>query len=316
MVLDEIKKVAVLGAGTMGPGIAQCFAMAGYNVSIWSKDATLLPQAEMLMRSSLETMVEAGVSDAKIIEPTMDRVVFNDSLDDAIEGAHFITEAIIENLEIKKQLFKELDKKCSDEVIIASNTSYLNIFDIMSDRRKEKTVITHWFAPPEIIPLIEVVKGHDTSEETIQTVLNLLNRIGKKPILLKKYLPGFIINRLQRILGKEIFYMLDNDFITAEQLDLAVKASLAPRMMLLGLVQRYDFTGLDLSAKNIENGAYEEPPDTPQPKCLFDKVAQGELGVKSGKGFYDYSGRSIKDIMHERDVKLLQIFDVNKDLIN
>ena len=127
-------------------------------------------------------------------------------------------------------------------------------------------------------------------------------------ISLDKYVPGFIINRIQRILGREIFFLLDNGYITADQLDLAVKASIAPRMMLLGLVQRYDFTGLDLSAKNLENPDYIEPPLDNHPKSLFEKVEKGDLGVKTGKGFYDYSGRELEDILKERDDGLLSIF--------
>jgi 3-hydroxybutyryl-CoA dehydrogenase len=124
---------------------------------------------------------------------------------------------------------------------------------------------------------------------------------------MQKFVPGFAINRMLRILGRETFFLLDNGYITADQLDLAVKASLAPRMMVLGLVQRYDFTGLDLSARNLENPGFLEPPLDNRPKSLFDLVEKGHFGVKTGRGFYDYSDRKLEDVLKERDDKLLKV---------
>jgi 3-hydroxybutyryl-CoA dehydrogenase len=124
---------------------------------------------------------------------------------------------------------------------------------------------------------------------------------------MEKFVPGFAMNRILRILGREIFFLLDNGYITPEQLDLAVKASIAPRMMVLGLVQRYDFTGLDLSARNLENPDFLEPPLDNRPKSLFDLVEEGNFGVKTGKGFFDYSGRKLEDVLRERDDKLLKV---------
>ena len=121
-------------------------------------------------------------------------------------------------------------------------------------------MVTHWFAPAHILPLVEVVREPRTSDETETTVLDLLTKIGKTPVLMQKYVPGHAINRLLRIIGREVFYLLDNGYITADQLDLAVKASIAPRMCTLGVVQRYDFTGLDLSAGNLRLANYPEPP--------------------------------------------------------
>ena len=136
----------------------------------------------------------------------------------------------------------------------------------------------------------------------------MLKSIGKAPVLLNEYVPGFIINRLQMILGKEVFYLLDNGFISPEDLDAAVRNSLAPRMMVLGLVQRIDFTGLDMTARNIENKQYQQPPENLRPRSLFDRVARGDLGVKSGRGFFDYSEKSMEEILTERDEKLIKAF--------
>ena len=168
-------------------------------------------------------------------------------------------------------------------------------------------IIAHWFAPPHIIPLVEVVKGPESSDAVVEAVMEILQAMGKTPVLIEKYVPGFVINRILRILGRETFFLLDNGYITPEQLDLAVKASIAPRMMLLGLVQRYDFTGLDLSAKNLENPDYLEPPMDNRPRGLFELVEKGHLGVKTRKGFFDYTDQTLEETLKKRDDYLLKI---------
>jgi 3-hydroxybutyryl-CoA dehydrogenase len=189
----------------------------------------------------------------------------------------------------------------------------LNVYELSP--RPATTVIAHWFAPPHILPLIEVVRGPETSDETLETVVALMKRIGKTPVVLKKFVAGFLINRLLRAIGREMFYLLDNGFVTAEELDLAVKASIAPRMVVLGIVQRYDFTGLDISARNLENPDFPDPPIDNHPKTLFDLVEAGHLGVKSGKGFFDYGGRPLKEILRDRDEKLLDIFRATESFL-
>lgn len=150
----------------------------------------------------------------------------------------------------------------------------------------------------------------------METVLTLLRACGKTPVRLEKYVPGYIINRIQILLNTEVFYLLENGICTPEQLDLAVKASLMPRGMVLGLVQRYDFTGLDISANNIMNGSYVMPETSRHPAALFDHVDKGELGIKTGKGFYDYGGRSREELCAKRDKLLFQVLRATKDLIN
>lgn len=308
MKMDDIRKVAVLGSGTMGPGIAQTFAQYHYPVTVWSQVPKEHEQAKKVVKASLEILVHHNLFSQAEIEPTLKRLTFTTDLKNAVCDADLVVECILENLKIKGDLFQKLDVLCKDNALIASNTSYLNIFQVTPERRQNHTVIAHWFAPPQIIPLVEVVRGPASSDHAINTMVELLKKVGKIPIVMQKYVPGFAINRLLRILGREVFFLLDNGYITADQLDLAVKASIAPRMMVLGLVQRYDFTGLDLSARNLENPDFLEPPLDNHPKSLFDLVEQGHFGIKTGKGFYDYSGRKIEDVLKERDDKLLQVF--------
>jgi len=307
MKLDNIRKVAVLGSGTMGPGMAQTFAQGGYPVCVWSKWPEEHERALRVVRTNLETFVQHDMLRKAEIEPIAGRLTFTTALEAAVKDADVVVECIIENLEIKKDVFLQLDALCKDDAILASNTSFLNIFEVTPERRQARTVIAHWFAPPQILPLVEVVRGPKSSDDTVNTTVALLKKVGKTPIVMEKFVPGFAMNRILRILGREIFFLLDNGYITPEQLDLAVKASIAPRMMVLGLVQRYDFTGLDLSARNLENPDFLEPPLDNRPKSLFDLVEKGNFGVKTGKGFFDYSGRKLEDVLRERDDKLLKV---------
>ena len=154
---------------------------------------------------------------------------------------------------------------------------------MIPESRAASTVVAHWFAPAHILPLVEVVRQPQTSSETETTVLELLRKIGKAPVLMQKYVPGHAINRLLRIIGREVFYLLDNGYMTADQLDLAVKASIAPRMCTLGVVQRYDFTGLDLSAGNLRLADYPEPPLDNAPKSLVSRVEKGDLASRQAR---------------------------------
>lgn len=315
MEVKEIKKVALFGVGTMGPGLALVFAKAGYKVSMYGRRPEAIAQALSVIKSSLDTLVESKLLAQNSVEGVLNNITTTMSLEDAGKDADFVIESIAEKKIAKQVLFEQLNQICPERTIFTSNTSYLNIFEIMPTERLPQTVIAHWFAPPHIIPLVEVVRGTETNQGTIDTVVELLKKVDKVPVVMEKFLDGFCINRLLRIIGREVFFQLDNGYITPEMLDIAVKASIIPRAMVLGLVQRYDFTGLDLSAKNLENPDYLEPPIDNAPNSLVERVQRGELGVKSGKGFFDYSDRTLEEVLKERDVKLLEVFNNSKDLM-
>lgn len=312
----DIKKVALLGAGTMGPGMAQVYAMGGMEVHLCDRSELALEKAKLMLQANLDTFVEEALLDAEEAQTILRRISCFSTIAEAVTGVQFVREAVSEKPDVKKAVFSELDQLIHEDVIIVSNTSSLNPFALMPERRLPNFTTAHWFAPPQIIPLIEVAKGEQTTEETMATVIGLLQHCGKTPVRLERFVPGYIINRLQILLNTEVFYLLDNGICTPEQLDLAVKASLMPRGMVLGLVQRYDFTGLDISANNIVNASYVMPETSKHPKALFDHVDKGELGVKTGKGFFDYSGRSAVEVCKKRDKMLLKVFEATKELLN
>ena len=207
----------------------------------------------------------------------------------------------------KAELFGRLERLCPPRTILASNTSYLNVFEFKTLKRLKKIIITHWYAPPHIIPLVEVVKGPRTSRETVETMKNLLVKLGKKPVVVDRFIPGFIVNRLQRALAREIFHLLDNGYATAEDIDTAVKASLGVRIPILGVVQRYDFAGIDLAYQFMENPSIHLVSEDKISETVRRLVDRGFLGVKSGKGFYDYPGQTLEEIMRDRDIKLIKL---------
>lgn len=292
----------------MGPGLAQVFACAGHRVSLCSRSEATLGKAMSVAAANMETFVRHDLLSADDVAAALARITPTQSLEEAGDGASLVIESIVENLEAKRACFEVLDTACPDDAIFTSNTSYLDIFEAVPERRLPNTVIAHWFAPPHIIPLVEVVRGEKTSDVTVGLVVELLKKVERVPVIMEKFVPGFCINRFLRIIGREVFFLLDNGYMTPESLDRAVKASIIPRAMVLGFAQRYDFTGLDLSLRNLENSEFEEAPLDNAPRSLVERVARGELGVKSGRGFFDYGDRDLGEVLSRRDDALIDVF--------
>ena len=301
-----IERVFVVGAGTMGHGIAMVFAIHGYEVDLMDISSEALEKALQLIRNNLSTLKEEGLIRVRTIKETLSRIHPTSDLQAGAE-ADLVIEAISENPRAKRKLFQTLDSLCPRRTIFASNTSYLNVFPYLKTERTKRMIITHWWAPPHLIPLVDVVGGPQTSPETIRTVQEILRSLGKEPVLMKKFIPGYIVNRLQRAMAREIFYLLDEGFASAEEIDRAVKNSIGLRIPVVGVVGRYDFTGLDLVLSFEENPSIHLVSKDRKPRTLIRLVKEGRLGVKTGKGFYDYSDRSTADVMRERDRKLIAL---------
>jgi len=306
MKIDWIKRILVIGAGTMGHSIAMVFAKGGYEVDLVDVREEILEKALKLIQSNLNTLREAKLLHAKAIPKILGRIHPSTSLDVGKE-ADFVVEAISEVPKAKKELFHSLDRICPQRTILTSNTSYLDIFRFVRTSRSKKILIAHWYVPPHLIPLVDVVKGPRTSMETVETVKALLLKLGKEPVVMKKFIPGYIVNRLQRAMAREIFYLLDKGYASPEEIDAAVKNSLGLRIPVVGVVQRYDFAGLDLALTIDRNPSIHLVSKDRLPKTLIDLVKRGHLGVKSGKGFYDYSSRKMSDVLKERDMKMINL---------
>lgn len=300
------QKIAVLGAGTMGAGMAATYALYGYPVSLYSRTEDTLHRAKETIQNALETMVHEDMTDEKAAKQATERIVYTTELKNAVRDAWYIAETIAEKKSAKTELYQTLDVMVPDNVIFASNTSYMNIFEFISESRQKDCVIAHWVAPPHIIPLVEVVRGPKTSEEVMNQTIELHETCGKTPVRMERYVPGFVLNRLQSAMTREVMYLIDGGLCTAEDIDKVVKTSLMPRGMLLGVVERMDFTGLQTVANGLKNGSYQPAPPVCEDSQIFRLVEEGNLGAKTGKGFYDYGGNNLTGVLEKRDQQLIQ----------
>ena len=309
--LADIKKIAVLGAGTMGPGIAQTYAMGGYQVTMWTRSESTREKAIASLKAQLDTFEAANQlkEDKQVI---MDRINFALTVEEAVAGADMIQETIVEKVDAKQELYAQLAACVPADVIIASNTSALNIFEIVPAQLLPQMIICHWYAPPHVIPLVEVVKSEQAPQEMADTAVTLLNNCGKTAVLMKKFIRGYIANRLQQCLNQEVFYLLENGYCDAEAIDLACQASFVPRACVLGICKRIDFGGVDMTYNNFKNHSYAAPQWDHIPSVLVEKVEAGERGVKDGKGFYDYTGKDMQEVLKKRDKQLFEIFRVTQ----
>src|SRR5512139_1146717 len=193
---EEKGKVVVVGAGVMGYGIAQTFAQGRFQVSLVDISQEALNRASYLIQLGLKTMANENFLEEPV-QAILDRLAFTTSLEDGARNADVAVEAIFEKVEAKKALFAQLDRCCPPKTLLASNTSYLNIFNFVETSRPDKVMITHWYAPPELIPLVDVVGGPETDPSHLEAMVQMLRKIGKKPVLMKKYISGYAINRIQ-----------------------------------------------------------------------------------------------------------------------
>ena len=313
--MDQKNKVAVLGAGTMGPGIATTYILGGYPTAVYSRTRKTLDQAKAVIESNLQLLIEEGVLEASNAQSALELLSFTDSVEEAVAGAWYVAETIVEKPEPKKELYQLLDSILPTEVIIASNTSYLNVFELLPQRRQPYSLISHWYAPAHILPLVEIVKGPQTLPQVMDQAVAFHKACGKTAVRMEKFIPGFIVNRMQSAMTREVVYLIENGYCTAEDLDLAVKTSLMPRGLLLGLVQRMDFNGLDMVSHGMQNKKFEPSPVVDRPRFIFDHVEKGEYGVKTGKGLYDYRHMTQTETLQARDRLLLKTVKIGLDTI-
>jgi len=298
----SVKQVAVIGAGVMGHSIAQVFAQAGIEVNLVDLREDLLDHALQLVKGNLKTFVDYGKVRTEEVPAILNRIHPFTDLAAAAKGADFALEAAVEIPQVKNKVFKQLEEECPANAVLASNTSGLELFKIIEPKDPSRVVIAHWFAPPHIIPLVEVVPGPHTSPEVLQFTAQLMKRIGKKPLVMKQFVQRFIVNRLQNAIVFAALEILMNGWATPEEIDLAVKLSLGIRLPIVGVVQSLDFTGLDLVYEIIKSLGVKVP-------LIEQRVKEGHLGASTSKGIYDYGGRAEEEILHQRDTLYLKMLD-------
>ena len=303
MTIEGIKKIGIVGAGTMGAGVAEIFAQFGYTVILYNRSKAGMQRALERIRSNVAPIeTETDAAGAKIY-----------TTHDLAELAQvdLISESIAENLEVKQDIFRKLDAICDAKTLFTTNTSGLSISQIATAvSHPERFAGMHYFNPPQIVPAMEIIKGKETSDATCEVLMDLAKQMQKQPILVQKDVPGFVASRLQFAVVREALHLVEEGIASPADIDAVMKHGLGLRWALLGPLEIADLGGLDIFntvgsyvAKSMSNA-------TDSPKVLQDLVAAGKLGAKSGSGFYDYPPGKASALIAERDEKLQEILRI------
>jgi 3-hydroxybutyryl-CoA dehydrogenase len=289
-----MQKIAVVGAGLMGHGIAQVFALQGYSVGLTDISDAALAAAVDNVRANLNLLAGQGIIAATDVAPALERIETAVDLGQAVDGADFVVEAVVENLEIKQNIFRDLDARCPDNVILATNTSVISITEIAARTGHTSRVVgTHFWNPPYLIPLVEVVRGEQTDERVMDRTIDILKAVGKHPVRVNKDVPGFVANRLQHALWREAISIVEHGIADAATVDECVKYGFGLRLPILGPMENIDLVGTDLTLA-IHDYLLKHLERSPDPSPMLKAfVARGDLGFKTGRGFQPWSAEKV-----------------------
>ena len=299
----RIQSAAVIGTGMMGPGIATILALGGVPVTILSRSAESAEDARQRAAGFLALLQEHGLAPAECAS-----IVGSADLDSVVPQVDLVIESAPENMEFKQSLFQHLDSIAKPGAILASNTSGLSITAIASKCTKpERVVTTHFWNPPHLVPLVEIVRGQHTSLAVAEELRALLTRCGKTPVMVKKDTPGQLGNRIQSAMIRECINILEQGIADVEDIDLAVRNGFGMRLPEYGPFEHADAVGLDLGVAIADYVTRDLSNRVGASDSMKERVARGDLGVKSGKGFYDWSQKSWSEVRARRDGFVLDV---------
>jgi 3-hydroxybutyryl-CoA dehydrogenase len=304
----EFTTAAVIGSGMMSPGIALTLALGGLPCTLLSRTAEGAAIGIAKARAQAGLLAASELASPEAVERALTLLSGSTAFDDTIRAASLVVESAPEDMQLKQELFERMDRLASPHAVLASNTSGLSITAIAARCvHPERVVTTHFWNPPHLVPLVEIVKGEKSSAESVEAVRRLLIACGKTPVVVKKDRPGQLGNRLQMALVREAAYILAEGIAEAEDIDSVIKNGLGLRMPAYGTLEHLDVTGLDLALSVVEyvgKDLYNEPR---APEYLQDLVRRGDLGAKTGKGFYDWSSKSAVEVKARRDEFLVEV---------
>ena len=299
-------KVVVIGAGVMGPGIAQTFLMGGHEAALIDISEAALEKGLKEVKNCLKLM-----EDMEIIEggdEMLSRLTVSTSMEAAAD-ADLVVEAVPEQPGIKESVYKQLDPICKPDAVFVSNTSSFPISEIFPDFRPGNLFVCHFFNPPAINPLVEIVHNQDTNVEKVQWLREILQSCGKKPVVVSEYVIGFLMNRLQTAMSREALYLLDKGIVTADDMNTATKVGIGFKTAWQGIFDTMDFIGLDTVAFAQTVLSYDLYGGTEVSPAITDKVAEGKLGLKTGEGFYTYEDpEAIQETRFMQQIDQLKLY--------
>lgn len=297
----------------MGRGIAQSFAVGGYSVTINDIKTAFLEKARQNIKDNLSLMVEAGQLTNDQKKEAASRISYSIDQKDSVSDADLIIEAIPEDINMKWNLYQNLEQIKKPEAVVSSNTSTFPISKLTEKTSFDgRFIITHFFNPAHLVPLVEIVKKDETDPKVADEVINLLKQIGKSPILLKKEINGFIANRLQTALVREAFSLVDKGIASAEDVDKAITDGPGFRWAFVGPIRTAEFGGLDTWKHVIDNIAPELDKSEGAPEIINRLVAEGKLGTKTGEGLFTYSGNEVQEALNQRDRQFVQLGQIKQ----
>lgn len=309
---NEIKRVAVIGAGLMGFGVATEFARFGYEVTMYNTRKETSQRSMVWAKEVLDLMVETNLITKQNADASYKRLHPTNDLQEAAKDADFVHESVSELLTLKQEIFGKLDKICPPNVILATNTSGLPVTAIASaTTHPERVLATHYFQPPHFIPLVEVVPTEKTNPAFTEKAIALMRSMRKKVVFIPTEVPAFIGNRIQGAIAREVQTLVDRGIATPEMIDDVIQFGFGRRMAYTGYFKRNDLIGLDFSY-NAAKGHGGQPW-----KPIAEHVERGELGIETGKGFYDWPGDTGKKFIHHYNTELIRLMkqDMENGLI-
>lgn len=313
---ENSETIVVIGSGLMGRGIGQAFATAGNKVTLVDLNLQILEQAKSGVRKSLDSLAATGLLN-ETADAIIGRIVLETDPKKAARDATYIEECVFENLNAKLEIFKLIDEAAEPECVLASNTSSLPISSIAAaTSRPERVIGAHFWNPPHLMAAVEVIRGEKTSQKTVDRTVRLLKSIGKKPAVVQRDVPGQIGIRILYAMIREATWLVENGIASPEDIDTIVKEALGTRLEVVGPLELADISGVDLVNNVAKGGLYKSLDASAYPqKIIQDMVARGDVGIKSGKGFYNWKdeSRSVDATTKLRDEHLIKLLRERKE---
>ncbi len=304
---EDVKNVAVVGAGLMGHGIAQSLALGGFDVRLTDLSTEQLQHGLDRIQANLDVFVQNDLASPYQAEQALERIRGTTELGEALQGVDFVVEAVFEDLAVKQRVFRQCETLCPGHTVLASNTSGLSVNEIArAAQAPERVIVAHFWNPPHLMTLVEVVPGRQTAPATVQLTCDVLRRCHKRPIVLRRDVPGQIGNRLQYALLREALYIVEQGIASAEDVDAVVELTIGRRLAVTGPLKSADLGGLDVFEaicrylfRDLDNAT--EPSD-----ILTEPVSRGDYGAKTGKGIYDWPPERLSQTLAAREAELIR----------